>query len=186
MAFNIQNIKSALVDGGARSSLFEVQIFFPDDVDVPNKQSVMTEKISFLCKASNIPASTLSTIEVPYFGRKIKVAGSRTFAEWSVTILNDEDFAIRIAMEEWMQAINQHSSNLRANGTSSSPESYKGEAVVRQFAKDEETPIRKYKFEGCWPSEVSQIDLDWENENDIEEFTVTFQYDLWEPDNTPD
>ena len=182
MAFRIQDIKSALEFGGARPSLFNITLQLPQQIEVANKD-VFSRKISFLCNAAALPASSIAPIEVSYFGRKIKVAGNRTFAEWTITVINDEDFALRNAFEAWMGAINGHSSNLRNSGASSSPASYKTDAIVKQFAKDSETtPIRKYKFQGIFPTEVSPIELSWGSENEIEQFTVTLQYDLWELD----
>ena len=171
MAFNIQEIRSQLVLGGARASLFQVQIANPangaGDIKVP-----------FMVKAAAIPASTLGSIEVPYFGRKIKVAGDRTFAEWSVTIINDEDFLIRNAMEQWMNSINSHAGNIREFG-SASPLLYKSNAQITQFSKTG-VPIREYTYNGMFPTEVSAIEMAWETTDAIEEFTVTFQYDFWE------
>lgn len=182
MAFRIQDIKSALEFGGARPSHFNVTLQLPGALDVAGKD-LFQRKISFLCNAASLPPSTVSAIDVAYFGRKIKVAGNRSFPEWTLTIINDEDFALRNAFEAWLGAINGHSSNLRNSGATSSPASYKTDAVVKQFAKDSETtPIRKYKFQGLFPSEVSPIELSWGSENEIESFTVTFQYDLWEVD----
>lgn len=171
MAFNIQEIRSQLVLGGARNSLFQVQIANPangaGDVKVP-----------FMVKAAQIPASTLGMIEVPYFGRKIKIAGDRTFAEWTVTVINDEDFLIRNAMEQWMHSINSHAGNIREFG-SASPLLYKSNAQITQFSKTG-VPIREYTFNGMFPTEVSTIEMAWETTDTIEEFTVTFQYDFWE------
>ena len=171
MAFNIQEIRSQLVLGGARASLFQVQIANPangaGDIKVP-----------FMVKAAAIPASTLGSIEVPYFGRKIKVAGDRTFAEWTVTIINDEDFLIRNAMEQWMNSINSHAGNIREFG-SASPLLYKSNAQITQFSKTG-VPIREYTFNGMFPTEVSAIEMAWETTDAIEEFTVTFQYDFRE------
>jgi hypothetical protein len=171
MAFNIQEIRSQLALGGARNSLFQVQIANPangaGDVKVP-----------FMVKAAQIPASTLGMIEVPYFGRKIKIAGDRTFAEWTVTVINDEDFLIRNAMEQWMHSINSHAGNIREFG-SASPLLYKSNAQITQFSKTG-VPIREYTFNGMFPTEVSTIEMAWETTDAIEEFTVTFQYDFWE------
>ena len=171
MAFNIQEIRSQLVLGGARASLFQVQIANPangaGDIKVP-----------FMVKAAQIPASTLGSFEVPYFGRKIKIAGDRTFAEWTVTIINDEDFLIRNAMEQWMNSINSHAGNIREFG-SASPLLYKSNAQITQFSKTG-VPIREYTFNGMFPTEVSAIEMSWETTDAIEDFTVTFQYDFWE------
>src|SRR5210317_82835 len=116
MAFNINEMRSQLTGGGAKGSLFQVQITNP-------VQGAGDLKVPFMVQASQIPESTLGTIEIPYFGRKIKIAGDRTFAQWSVTVINDEDFLIRNAMEAWSAAINSHQGNLRGTG-SASPAAY--------------------------------------------------------------
>ena len=170
MAFNVNQFAGALKGGGARNSLFQVFINNPvnavGDVQVP-----------FMCKAAQIPAATLAAIEIPYFGRQIKIAGNRTFAEWAPTIINDEDFSIRNALEEWNNSINQFAGNLRSFGTSS-PSEYKSTARVQQFDQLGSV-VREYEFVGIFPTEVSTIDLAWETEG-IEEYTVTFQYDYWQ------
>jgi len=73
-------------------------------------------KMEFLCKAASLPASTIGTIEVPFRGRILKIPGDRTFAEWQLTILNDNDFAIKNAFEEWMNLINSHVGNVGPSG----------------------------------------------------------------------
>ena len=167
MAFNINEIRSQLTLGGARPALFQVIMNNPVN-------AAGDAKLPFMAKAAQIPASTIGTIEVPYFGRKIKIAGDRTFAEWTVTIVNDEDFLIRNSMEEWMQSINSHLGNVRKFGAAS-PLLYKQNAQVVQYSKTG-LPVRQYTFNGMWPIEVSTIDLAWESTDAIEEFTVTFQY----------
>ena len=78
MPFNINVFKqNGLVLGGARPSLFEVSFSSGTGAGVTGGlttlSSIITaelnQKISFLCQASSIPASTVGVIEVPYFGR---------------------------------------------------------------------------------------------------------------------
>lgn len=171
MAFNVNELRSQLTFGGARNSLFQVTLTNPSN-------TAGDLKVPFLVKAAQIPAATLGVIEVPYFGRKIRYAGDRTFADWTVTVINDEDFLIRNAMENWSNQINSLQGNLRTFG-SDSPSLYKATAEVTQFARTG-VPLRTYKFNGIFPSEVSNIDVNWETTDSIEEFTVTFQYDWWE------
>jgi hypothetical protein len=170
MAFTINDIRSQLVLGGARPSQFQVTINNPVN-------GAADLKTPFMVKAAELPASTVGVIEVPYFGRKMKIAGDRTFAEWTVTIINDEDFLVRNAMEAWMNAINSHENNLRELG-SASPLLYQSQAQVRQFSKTG-LPIREYTFDGLFPTEVGAIELNWETTDTIEEFSVTFQYSEW-------
>lgn len=166
MAFNINEFKSQLVGGGARPTLFQVQITNPI-------LSVADFKVPFMVKTAALPGSNLGVYAVPYFGRFVKYAGDRTFDDWTVTIINDEDFLIRNAMESWMNAINSHDSNTRAL-----PQSYKSNAIITQYSKDGRA-LRTYIFEGIHPVSVEPIQMGWENQNTIEEFNVTFQYDLW-------
>lgn len=170
MAFNINDLRSQLTFGGAKSSLFQVQITNPAN-------GIADIKVPFMVKAAAIPASNLSLIEVPYFGRKIKVAGDRTFDQWTVTVINDEDFLIRNAMEQWMASINSHEGNV-TNFSSASPLQYKAQAQITQFSKTG-APLRVYNFNGLFPIQVSQMEMAWESSGTIEEFTVTFEYDWW-------
>lgn len=166
MAFNINQFKAELVGGGARPTLFQCQITNPinPSADI---------KIPFLIRAAGIPESTLGQYVVPYFGRQVKYAGDRTFADWTVTVINDEDFAIRNSMEEWMNFINSHDSNSRGL-----PQQYKSTGQVTQYSKDG-SALRTYIFEGMFPISVDGIQLDWSQTDAIEEFNITFQYDLW-------
>lgn len=184
MTFSIEDIKSKLEHGGSRPSLFSVVITLPDALQYAGK-GAYNNKIEFLCKAASLPKSTSGAIDVPYFGRKIKVAGNRTFEDWTVTVINDEDFALRDAFEFWHNAINGRRSNVTGNGISSSPATYKTTAIVRQYAKDEDAgKVRKYKIEGIFPLDVSAVELSWASENEISETQVTFALDLWDLDNT--
>lgn len=166
MAFNINEMRSQLQFGGARQNLFQVDISNPANGDGDRKTR-------FMCQAAQLPGSDLGVIPVFYFGRQMKLAGDRTFAEWTVTIINDEDFLIRNAMEEWSNKINRLERNVREIGPG-----YKSQAVVTQFGKDG-TKLRTYNFNGIFPSNISPIELDWTTTDQLELFTVTFQYDYW-------
>lgn len=171
MAFNINEIKSQMLFDGARPALFQVTIQNPAN-------SVADIKVPFMCEATAIPQAELGTVQVPYFGRMIKLAGDRTYADWNVTIINDEDFLIRNAMEEWSNKINTFQGNIRAFG-SASPLLYKSQAQVVQYSKTG-VPIRTYQFNGIYPTIVSDIPLSWASQNEIERFQVTFAVDYWE------
>lgn len=171
MPFNINDIKSQLKGGGARPSLFEVRIFNP----VTSAADAVTP---FMVKASQIPASTITPIDVPYFGRVIKVAGTRVFDNWTVQVINDEDFKIRDALETWSRRINMHVENERDFPTSA-PAEYKSRAEVIQYAKTGD-PLRTYIFEGLFPLAIGPIELAWENGNAIEEFACEFAVDHWD------
>jgi hypothetical protein len=171
MAFNINNIKSNLQFGGARPSQFEVILVAPLAAPL-----VSALKLRFTCKATTVPVENLGQVSVPYFGRVVKFAGERTYDDWSITVINDEDCVVRTGMEQWMDAINQSAANVRNAGATSSPNSYKGNATVIHYGKQGNV-IQTYSLEGCFPTSLSAIDLNWETANAIEEFTVTLAYD---------
>ncbi len=183
MAYSIQQFKSnGLVEGGARPSLFEVIMA------LPTASSNVSDKFRFLCSAAQLPAFTSGTIEIPYFGRKTKIAGDTVFSDWTVNIMNDEDFLIRDALERWKNTINTLETNIRLPLAGNSGgqiqggiEGYKNvDAQVLQYGKMGNV-IRSYKMIGIWPSNIEAINLDWERTNSIETFAATFSYDYWLP-----
>jgi len=183
MANTIQDFKSALKGGGARPNLFEVTI------PTPPSNITLGDNFKLLCKAAALPASNVGSIDVPFRGRIFKVAGDRTFDVWTVTIINDEDFLIREAMEKWMQTIAQYGD---ASGFSN-PANYMCDAYVQQFKRSKSTAGKNsptggglshaatYKFFDIFPTSVSAIDLSYDSSDTIEEFTVDFQVQYWAP-----
>lgn len=176
MPFNINSfINNGLPYGGARPSQFSVSLSVPSGIGISN---VSVSKFKFVCRAAEIPDSVISPIEVGFFGRKIKVAGDRTFSDWSVTIMNDEDYSVRSLFETWSNAINRHVSNVR--DPSLSAEQYKQDLEVIQYGKDG-NEIRSYIIVGAFPTQIGPMALDWESQNQIQTFTVNFSYDYWVP-----
>ena len=177
---NIQEFRSRMTGGGARSNLFEVEITFPDGLGI--NESLVSDKVPFLVKAAEIPASNLGNIPVPYGGRVLPIAGDRTFDPWTVTVINDTDFLIRDAMEKWSNSIN----DIQTAQGSINPEVYQTSARVFQKSRegngpsDTEKDLRIYKFEGIYPNVVSSIPLDFGATDQIEEFQVTFNYLFYE------
>jgi hypothetical protein len=175
MAFNVQAFRASLVTDGARAALFDVAITFPNVLGAPGAPA---QQVTFKARSTSLPGDSVSSIPVNYFGREIKVAGTRTFPDWSFTVINDEDFAIRNAFERWMSGLNSHVANLRNGGLAVAAQ-YQVDAFVTQYAKTGE-PIKVYKIVGAFPTDVSAIDLDWASGDQIEEFAVTFAYQWWE------
>ena len=164
----IDSFKSKLVGGGARPNLFEVLLNFP--TGTKGDTSDFDEKARFLVKAANLPASNITPIDVPFRGRNLKIAGDRTFDVWTITVINDTDFAIRSAFEKWMNSINRLSD---ATGTNN-PADYQEDAYVHQLDRDGST-LRTYRFYDVFPTQISQVDLSYETVDTIQEFTVELQ-----------
>ena len=168
----ITDFKSKLSGGGARPNLFEVVLSFP--AASPADANVL-DKARFLVKTAALPASNISPIEVPFRGRTLKIAGDRTFDTWTITVINDTDFAIRSAFEKWMNTINRVSDNTGITD----PAAYQADAYVYQLDRDGST-LRAYHFYGIFPTNLSAIDLSYESGGDIEQFTAEMQVQWWE------
>tara|TARA_B100000212_G_scaffold336041_1_gene308820 strand:+ start:1168 stop:1755 length:588 start_codon:yes stop_codon:yes gene_type:complete len=167
----ISNFKSKLTGGGARANLFEVVLTFPDAAQ-PDQD--VLDKARFLVKGANMPASNVSPIEVPFRGRTLKIAGDRSFESWTVTVINDADFAIRSAFERWMNTINRVSDNTGLTN----PADYQADAYVYQLDRDGST-LRSYRFYDTFPTQVGPIELSYDAQG-IQEFTVELQVQYWE------
>ena len=181
----ISQFKSAMTGGGARPNLFEVQLeTFPPGITGANWDA---DKFQYMCKAAQLPASTIASIDVPFRGRTFKVAGDRTIDVWTVTVINDEDFKLRRAFEAWSEHIAKLSNNLGATN----PNSYMSSAMVYQLGRgatlnsttnagSDSAILASYKFDGIFPTSVSSIDLSYDSGDTIEEFTVEFQVQTYE------
>jgi hypothetical protein len=172
----LDDFKSRLTGGGARPNLFRCLINFPGGV------GGSMELASFMIKAAQLPASTIAPIEVPYRGRKLKVAGDRTFEPWTITVLNDNGMEIRNAFERWMDLVNAHTANDSAFVGSNSL-GYMQNMTVQQLDRAESI-VKSYEFVGAFPTLVSAIDLNFETNDAIEEFTVDLNYQYWRSDTT--
>lgn len=184
LGFNIDTFKAqGLVGGGARPSLFKVR--FPAiPAGVLTVVDDQSSDLEFVCRAAQIPASTIDPVNVPYWGRQIPLAGNRTFAPWTITVMNDEDYRHRNMFESWHNKINAIVSN-RQDSAQGNLLDYKVPANVLQFGKagpsDDSGIVRSYQFEGLFPVDIGAIQLDWDAGNQIETYDVTFVYDYWLP-----
>lgn len=172
----VSEFKAALKGGGARPNLFEVEMSFPSVVD---GGAELTKIGQFLVKSTQLPASTIGVIEQPFRGRVFKVVGDRTFAEWTVTFINDTGFELRDAFEQWSNFLVSHEENL---GAESYEEMFR-DAKVFQLNRQGKR-IKEYKFTDLWVSEVGVIELAQDSSNTIEEFAVTLQYTEWTSNTT--
>ena len=180
MAFSISKFRgTALTKSGARANLFDVKLTGA----AAGSFEVNTTEFSFACKAAAIPAMAVGTIDVPYFGRVVKVPGNKTFDNWTVTIINDEGFKIRNGFEQWMAAMGTHIGNVVSIGAgfdSSGKGDLFGAAEVKHYGKAGDSEVlATYNFENIFPVSVSEIALGRDANDAIEEFTVEFAYDYW-------
>lgn len=172
---SVDEFKSRLTGGGARGNLFQVTLANPRGGLGVNLDIDFT---AFMCEAAQLPASNVGTIVIPFRGRQLKVAGDRTFDSWTVTIINDVEMKVRNEMERWMNAIANHAD---AGGVQN-PELYFADLKVEQFDRDESV-VKTYTFKDAWPSAISPIELSYADDN-IERFTIEWQYQYWTSNTT--
>lgn len=173
---SIEQFKGVLKGGGVRPTMFQVSINFPEDVVSNGLSADGDNKVSFLCKAAQLPPSIIGEIQIPFRGRKLKVSGDRSFENWNVTIINDDSFLIKNAMEKWSEKIQRHNYALGETSLNS----YFSDAFVRQLDRDASL-LRTYAFRGIWPINVGSIDLAFDGDG-VEEYQVEFAVQYWAAD----
>ncbi len=190
----IDIFKSKLIGGAARPNLFEVKLQFPSYV----QGNQLDDFSSFMVKAAALPASNVNVINVPFRGRELKIAGDRSFDIWTISVINDVSFNLRNAFEQWMNGINKHDSAMGYIN----PTQYQTDAYVLQLGRndiqstrqakagtinqdipkgnDKVPVLKKYKFNGVFPTNVSAIEVSYDAADQIEEFTVDLQVQWWD------
>jgi len=161
---------------GVKPNMFVVDINFPTDLNENDDKDLF----QLMCKSAALPGSNLGVIEVPFRGRTVKIAGDRTFDTWSATFFNDKDMQLRSFFEDWANQLNTHEANTAPRFLPDSNTSgYMADLFVTQLEKDDKesgSAIRTYQLHHCFPTNVSQIDLAYDSNDQIEEFTVEWQY----------
>lgn len=169
----VDDFKSKLVGGGARSNMFKVTCNFPSYAQGD------VELSSFMIKGAQFPSSVVAPVPVLFRGRQLQVAGDRTFEPLTLTVINDTGFEVRNSFERWMNGINEHNNN---SGLSN-PTDYQADMLIEQLNKQGEV-TKTYDLRGVFPTNLSTIELSYDNENQIEEFTVEMQVQYWESNTT--
>lgn len=164
---------TARFKGGVRKSLFRARI-----ANWPAALAGASDKLTFSCKIANLPASTLSVIEVPYLGRKIKVPGNRTFENWTITVIADEDYLVRDSLIRWGNAINTHFGNVSILDI---PSQFLGDLEVEQYSRTGEI-LQRITIHDAFPATLQEMELGWEDADALGEFTQEFAYTYWTHD----
>ena len=177
MSFTIDGTNgfvAKLDKGGARSSLFAVELTPPTTLG----QSGNADLYQYMCKGVQLPADTIGVITVNYFGRAVRLPGNRSYEDMSTTIINDEGYPVRNMIELWMNKINDHKGNVRDSSFYNKSQ-YQGEMKVKSYKKDGDVD-KTYKLSNCFPTSVDAIEMAWEPNEAVMEFTVNWAYDYWE------
>lgn len=163
--FSVEAFRNAM-QSGARSNQFLVQLTFPTFVQLGNQAA---SGAPFLVTSASLPGSTVNQTILYYRGREVKLAGERTFAPWSITILNDANMTMRTAFEAWMNGMN----NLQDNSGVTNTNDYYRDFTVTQLDRNS-NPIKSYSIRGAFPIDVSEVQLDFGANDQISSFNVTF------------
>lgn len=178
MAFDATAFRSKLQHGGARPNLYEVRMSIPGSPGAD-------EEFTFMCKAASLPGMNVGTATVHYFGRPMNFAGDRTFEDWSVSVINDEDFVVRNAFEAWQNAFAELDHGAKrienADGVGQWQNLYVN-ATVTQMGKDGNTRLKSYTFHNMWLTSLGAIELSWDSNDTIEEFSAVLTYDYFTTD----
>ena len=162
---------TALAKGGARANLYEVEGRIGNNED--------GGLLKFMAKSASIPASTIGEITVPWRGRQFKIPGDRTFADWEITIISDAAYDLRDKFEAWNQTFQHHFDNVSEVGNISTP-LFQDWSIYWLGRDGQRSSARKYKFIGCWPKEVGAIEVAFDTNDSLAEFSVTMAYQWWE------
>jgi hypothetical protein len=173
---NIADFKAQMIGGGARPNQFYVQLTFPSYVGLG---VVAGQQAQFLCRSAQLPASTIEPITTLYRGRPVQFAGERTFQPWTVSIYNDTSFNIRNALEVWQNGIQNYDTTLGKTN----PRDYQVDLSVFQLDRSGAI-IKSYKFHDAMPVNIGPIQLDFDQQNQIEQFDVEFTYNFFTSNTT--
>ena len=158
-AFDVNSFRALLGQGGARPNQFEVLI------------GGNAELSSFLVTAASLPGQTINNASVFYRGRVVKLAGDRVFAPWTTTIINDTGFTMRTFIEQWMNDI-EDIENKRGY---TNPQQYFSDIYVNQLDKNGAI-LKTYTLVGAWPTDISDVPLSFDANDQISAFSCTWQY----------
>ena len=180
MATNNVSTFLSTINQGIKPNMFAVDISFPAGGDFGTTDKSLT---NILCKSAALPGSNLGVIEVPFRGRTVKIAGDRTFDTWTATFFADSNMEVRGLFEDWANSINSHEGNTAERFLpNQSTTGYMADLFVSQLEKDDQvggSVIRTYQLHHCFPTNVSAIDLAYDSNDQISEFTVEWQYSFF-------
>lgn len=175
MAFYVDDFRAEMQGDGARPNLFDITLIFPPILG----KDFAGRKVTFMANSTTLPPSSVGVAAVNYFGRQVKFPGDRVFPDWTINIINDEDFAIKEAFEAWSSLLNSHNQIKRNPGAVESLGYACPSVYVTQYSKNG-VALRSYEFVGLFPTNVDPINVNWGSNDQIEEFGVTFAYQYWE------
>lgn len=164
---NIQKFKEVM-GGGVRSNQFSVTMSAPETVS-----GVKSELITFLCHSASLPGSSIGTAQAYHRGRMVPLAGERQFNPWTITVYADQGMEIRTAFEKWSNYMNDYMNN----SGETTPINYKTDQLYVTLLDRNSHGIKSYRLMGAFPTEISDVQLSWQANDQLAEFSITFTFD---------
>lgn len=196
--FNVSNfVAQTKVLGHARPNMFEVYLSAPGIVD-----GVTAKAMSRIyARATEIPGVTINNIEIPHQGCKTYIPTQRQYNDWTVTLQNDTNYVLRNLIEKWQNAISNYSGIPDPNRSLSF-----GSIINIPFGKKKfnlkdiycdlyvihysnfkiPRPTAVYRLGDAFPLDIAPHDVDWNNNDSVEEVTITFRYNYLQKLTTAD
>ena len=185
MAFDINTFVSTNIAEHAKSSTFLCKLTdFKGDLSATFAEGGSSDAATlwtYTCKGIQIPSSTIGVINVNYQGRPIKYPGNRTFEDLTTTVMADEGHATRNNIESWLHKLNHNVRNVRDSTFVSKPD-YTANMSLEVYDKEGSVQAT-YTFKNVFPTSLDAVDVAWDSNDAIMEYTVTWSYDWWEHSN---
>lgn len=178
MSSIVQNMLQKSIGDGARPTKFEILFQFTGGSNNPPPEEMIT-----LAKATSLPSKSHSTIDLRYKGRSIPIKGQTKYSQtWECTFYLTEDHKLKNAFENWIEAIDQQHNYMNVDGTIKEwqrahlKNGYTTTIMIFQKDFDDKAQTAKYILHNVFPTEVSPVQYSYEQQGQIQEFTVTFSY----------
>ena len=183
--FDIDSYKTKFVDG-ARAYLFFAMFTFPPGIDEPVVYSnvVMSSLLSplgygakdnvvpYMVKSTSIPDSTFEELIIPYPGLPYKMAGTRTYGDWTVSFNVDNEGVLLRKFHNWHDWIYEPSNNYQTGA-----DFYMVDQNL--FLLDGTgNATHKIQLVQAWPKSLGAVGLDYSS-TDIATIDVSFSYQYY-------
>jgi hypothetical protein len=133
--------------------------------------------ISLLCKSAALPGRQMGTLEYPTHKESRKMVNIVTHDEISTVFYVTSDMYIKTMFDSWMNAI--FDKELYYTGWK---KEFSTDVTIQQLNK-ENKPVYGVRLHGAFPTTIGALALDNSSADGIQELTVGWSYDRWEPEN---
>jgi hypothetical protein len=194
MAFNTQDILSAMdkYKGFHKPSHFLVRITPPSFMGASSAE--YNKDIEFLCDATTLPGIQLDSVQVRPLGYGNPESRPIDYVPAAVRLdmFVDNQGKVLQYFQKWMgnilnfaRDINKSSDGTRLNYYEFAyPKDYEGQVQIYVY-DSLGNKFTVYTLDHAWPSNIGDLTLAWELNDQVSKLNVTFAYNLWHSDSLP-